>query len=360
MYKSIYEESVMDERVLKFITVLSGILTVVVCISLYFFPDIHEQAVLAAEQQQEVGDGNLITASANPADVVENADNLSAQLKMELPPMINEDQITVENDYITQTVYIRFPGGSDNYFDEYGIKGSCDHIAALSYYKDGDDGVIALQLDKVYELREEFEGGSLYLDFISPHDVYDKVVVIDAGHGSRAPGAVKLGVTEKEIDLNILLQLKELLDDCPDNIGVYYTRTTDTNPTLDQRVQLANKSDADLFISIHNNADATGNFTKTSGTQVLYSESDDSELSSKKLAQICLRNVVEKFGSENKGLVKGDNIYIIRNSDVPVALIEVGFMTNYDELDNLTSSKYQKKAAEGIYQAIMEAFEEGY
>jgi len=156
---------------------------------------------------------------------VENEENLRAQIKIGLPLPLSKGQITIENDYITQTVYIRFDEGPDNYFDEYEIKGSCDHIASLSYYKDGSDGVIALKLDKVYELSEEYEKGSLYLDFISPHEIYDKVVVIDAGHGSRAPGAVKLGVAEKEIDLDILLQLKALFDECPENIGVYYTRT---------------------------------------------------------------------------------------------------------------------------------------
>ena len=50
----------MDEIVLKWVTVLSGILTVIVCVSVFFFPDIHERAVLAAEQQKEVGGGNLI------------------------------------------------------------------------------------------------------------------------------------------------------------------------------------------------------------------------------------------------------------------------------------------------------------
>ena len=190
--------------------------------------------------------------------------------------------------------------------------------------------------------------------------MYDKVVVIDAGHGGREPGANKQGVNEKEIDLDIVLQLKKILDEDDHNIGVYYTRTDDSNPTFDQRVQLANKSDADLFISVHNNSDATGNFTKVKGTQVMYSESDDAKLSSKKLAEICLKNVVDTTGSENRGLLKGDSIYIIRTSKVPVALIEVGFMTNYKELDLLNSTSYQKKAAEGIYNAINEAFQEGY
>jgi N-acetylmuramoyl-L-alanine amidase len=92
----------------------------------------------------------------------------------------------------------------------------------------------------------------------------------------------------------------------------------------------------------------------------MYSESDDATLSSKKLAQICLDNVVAECGSQDRGLLKGDSIYIIRNSKVPVALIEVGFMTNHEELDKLNSTKYQKKAAQGIYNAIMEAFQEGY
>ena len=248
----------------------------------------------------------------------------------------------------------------DDYFEQYAIKGSSDHIASIAYYKDKEEGVIALQLDQVYELKNRFKKGSLYLDFIDPHDIYDKVIVVDAGHGSHAAGAVKLGISEKSLNLAIVQQLKKLFDEDKRRIRVYYTRTSDTNPTLDQRVQLANKANADLFISVHNNSDATGNFTKVKGTQVMYSESDDAKLSSKKLAEICLKNVVDTTGSENRGLLKGDSIYIIRTSKVPVALIEVGFMTNYKELDLLNSTSYQKKAAEGIYNAINEAFQEGY
>ena len=222
----------------------------------------------------------------------------------------------------------------------------------MAYYKDKEEGVIALQLDQVYELKNRFKKGSLYLDFIDPHDIYDKVIVVDAGHGSHAAGAVKLGISEKSLNLAIVQQLKKLFDEDKRRIRVYYTRTSDTNPTLDQRVQLANKANADLFISVHNNSDATGNFTKVKGTQVMYSESDD--------AKLCLKNVVDTTGSENRGLLKGDSIYIIRTSKVPVALIEVGFMTNYKELDLLNSTSYQKKAAEGIYNAINEAFQEGY
>ncbi len=353
----------MDKKVLNIVTVLSGIFSVIICVSLYFFPALHEKEVLAAELEREIGNAHLVETSTNPEDVVKMEENLNAQLEIGLPAVLGEKELKIENDYLNQTIYIRFAGGVDDYFDEYTIRGSCDHIASLSYYKDGNEGVIVLELDKVYELDERYASGVLYLDFLSPHEVYDKVVVVDAGHGGHAPGAVRLGVSEKNIDLEILMQLKQIFEDEKDEkykIGVYYTRTTDTNPSFEQRVQLANKSEADLFISIHNNSDSTGNFTSTSGTQVMFSESDTSKMSSRKLAQICMKNVVSAVDGTDKGLLKGDRIYIIRSSRVPVALIEVGFMTNYEELENLQSASYQKKAAEGIYNAVIEAFEEGY
>lgn len=350
----------MDEIVLKWVTVLCGVLTAVVCVSLYFLPDMHAREVLAAEQQVKIGDADMVVDFVDPEQVVVSDETVDAQLKIGLPVNLKQSELEVENDYITQTVYIRFAGGVDDYFHEYSLKGSSDHIASLSYYKDGADGVIALSLDRVYELEQNYRDGNLYLDFIDPHDIYDKVVVVDAGHGGRMPGALKLGIAEKDIDLAILLKLKALFDSEEQNIGVYYTRTSDTNPTFDQRVQLANKSSANLFISIHNNSSDTGNFTDTKGTQVIYSESDDSDFSSERLAQICLNQITDTLGSTKRQLIPGDSIYIIRKSKVPVALVEIGFMTNYEELDKLKDAAYQEKAAQGIYKAIMQAFKEGY
>ena len=220
--------------------------------------------------------------------------------------------------------------------------------------------MIEIVMDRVYELKTEYDNAYYYFDFLTPQEVYDKVVVIDAGHGGRAPGANKQGVNEKEIDLDIVLQLKKILDEDDHNIGVYYTRTDDSNPTFDQRVQLANKSDADLFISVHNNSTNSGRMSSAHGTAVMYNESDASELGSKRFAQICLEEVTGQLNSRNRGLVEGDSIYIIRTSEVPVALIEVGFMTNQEELDLLRSEDYQKEAALGIYHAILRAIEEGY
>jgi N-acetylmuramoyl-L-alanine amidase len=351
----------MDERVLKWITATICVLTIIVCGTVSFFSQIHERSVLAAEEYYGVVEAEgAAVPSQNPNEVVETASDLDGKLSIELPENVDFSAIALEDDYLTQTVYLTIPTNSADYFSDYRVRGSCDHIQGISYYQQDGKGVIALMLDKVYELETGFEEGNVYLSFLDPHEVYDRVIVIDAGHGGRDGGADKLGIAEKEINLAILLELKELLDDSTENIGVYYTRTDDTNPSLDQRVQLANKADADLFISIHNNASHNGSLSGLNGTEVMYSESDDSLLSSKRFAQICQDQVTAALGSKDIGLLEGDSIYIIRTSEVPVALIEVGFVTNREELAKLTSQDYQKQAAQGIYNAIEQAFEEGY
>ena len=84
----------------------------------------------------------------------------------------------------------------------------------------------------------------------------------------------------------------------------------------------------------------------------MYSESDDAKLSSKHLAQICLDQVCKSLGSTKRNLLPGDSIYIIRTSKVPVALVEVGFRTNYEDIEQGTDAAYEKKAAKRSYRAI--------
>lgn len=353
----------MEDKVLKFATAVVAVLTVAVCIGLPFFPQIHTWAVetreerLAeqeyAENQTEMKDLEIVAADAS-----ENTHG--GQLQLRLPDGVDGADIQFTNDYVTQTIRISIPGTDRSYFENGPITGSSNHIATLSYSSKGEDGVIEIVMDQVYELKTEYDSAYYYFDFLTPQEVYDKVVVIDAGHGGRAPGANKQGINEKDIDLGIVLQLKKILDEDDHNIGVYYTRTDDSNPTFDQRVQLANKSDANLFISVHNNSTNSGRMSSAHGTAVMYNEADESEPGSKQFAQICLEEVTGQLQSRDRGVVEGDSIYIIRTSNVPVALIEVGFMTNQQELDLLRSENYQKEAALGIYHAILRAFEEGY
>ena len=341
----------MEEKAIKAATVTLLILTVAVCLFMPKFSDIHIWAVERAEDQlaeAELAEEQMEMTDLVMKDTEVTDESEQRQLRLVLPEGVSGSEVKVENNYLTQTVRIEMPDTDMRYFENDPIAGSSNHIDNLSYRLENGEGIIEIAMDRVYELDMAYDENYYYFDFLTPQEVYDKVVVIDAGHGGRAPGATKKGINEKDIDLAIVLQLKEIFDNSDENIGVYYTRTDDSNPTFDQRVQLANKSDADLFISIHNNSTRSGRMSSTCGTQVMYSESDEGELTSERFAQICLDEVTSELGSRNKGLVAGDSIYIIRTSEVPVALIEVGFMTNQEELERLNTQEYQKQTAEAV------------
>ena len=183
---------------------------------------------------------------------------------------------------------------------------------------------------------------------------YDRILVVDIGHGGSDPGAYISGCYEKTINLEIGKKLKELFD-AQDEIKVYYTRTSDESVSLAERVGLANKVGADLFLSIHNNM--VFDSDSVNGTQAMYNGDDDSGFSSKNFANICMRYLLEELGSTDKGLVEGSDIYIIRNAKMPVALVEIGFMTNSEELEKLNDEEYQQRAAQALYDAVCESFE---
>ena len=70
------------------------------------------------------------------------------------------------------------------------------------------------------------------------------------------------------------------------------------------------------------------------------------------------RSLLQTLGSGSKGVVVGDDIYIIRTAQMPVALVEIGFMTNQEELDKLKSDEYQEAAAKALAQAVLQTLEE--
>lgn len=359
----------MYRNILKIITVFFVMLALIVPVTLEKLPAINEKYDMAKALEDNVLQ-NYVKASTdakqekNPDEILQEKAGFEDDLRIELPDDSEGERqsISVETDALTQTVYVKLKSDVDNYFTKYSMTGRSNHIDSMQYYRNGADGVIAITTDKLYQVKQRIENGYLYLSFVNLHDIYDKVIIIDAGHGGRMTGAVRNGIEEKSINLDIVLALKEQLDSYSGDkrLGIFYTRTTDTNPTLQQRAALANKADADLFISVHCNSYEKGNFTAVSGTQVLYSQSDNRELGSKHLAQICMDNVTAATGNRAFGLLPADDIYIIRTSEAPVALVEVGFMTNRQELDNLANADYQKQAAQGIYNAIMQAFDEGY
>ncbi len=350
----------MEEKVTGAFTAIILMVAIMISCLLIYVPNMHIIALKFEDSKLTGGRVSVMDMLTNSEDVLQEESRATRdsllkghQIRLSLPQNVTAASVSINNKFVDRDIQISIKGIGKDYFTNYPILGKSDNIEDVTYDSEDLVGVIDIMLDDVFEVSMSSEGGYIYLDFVDPHEIYDYIVVVDAGHGDNVPGATKMGVSEKDINLDIVLELKKLFDRCDKNIGVYYTRVDDSNPSFENRVGLANDTDADLFLSVHNNSTASGRMSSINGTEVMY-EGGDSSGESKAFASLCLNNLLAQLGCKSKGVVVGDEVYIIRESKSPVALVEVGFMTNIKELEDLQDKEYQQKAARAMYNAVLQ------
>lgn len=201
---------------------------------------------------------------------------------------------------------------------------------------------------------------------VNTFPVTNRVIVVDAGHGNPDGGAVgNTGVTEADINLKIALKLQKILEENgatviltrSDENGIYDNENDSIGrkkvSDIKNRVKIGNESEADIFVSIHLNK---LNEKQYSGWQTFYKK--DSE-EGKHLAEEIQKGLNESIKKENDRKAKSiENIYIVKNVEIPTTIVECGFLSNYDEEEKLTDDSYQENLAYGIYIGIMNYFYE--
>ena len=221
-----------------------------------------------------------------------------------------------------------------------------------------------------------------------------EVVVIDAGHGGKFPGAHYGGVYEKDLTLKVALKLGKLVEEGMPGVKVVYTRTADRTlgadlaADLQARADIANKAGGDLFISIH--ANAAPRATGVRGVETLimgesskeqrYNENalfennreDLIDMSDERTAAIvrayiqnlqftygeysmalarCIQNNYLKAGHHSRG-IKPQLLRVLYATDMPGVLTEIGFMSNPQEAAYMKSEKGQNEIARSLYRAV--------
>ena len=214
-------------------------------------------------------------------------------------------------------------------------------------------------------------------------------VILDPGHGGEDPGAIgPTGLKEKEVSLAVALEVADLLKD-EAGIDIYLTRTDDRFIPLDQRTEMANQWGGDLFVSIHANAAFN---RKASGIETffnsryLYGEGaaevaarenaplGDDDVSgevkailwdlmqdryrdeSNELSHFVQRQLYQATYLEDRG-VKSAGFYVLRGAAMPAILVEIGFISNPWEEQELRKEKFRKKIALGIFRGIKDYLE---
>jgi N-acetylmuramoyl-L-alanine amidase len=210
-------------------------------------------------------------------------------------------------------------------------------------------------------------------------------IVIDPGHGGHDPGAQVSGLTEAALVLDVAIRLEQLLKSQED-VDVVLTRRTNAYVSLEDRTALANRSEADLFLSIHANANATAgvrgietyvlNFATNPAAEALAARENAGSArsmrelpdlveaialnnkidESRDLAAIVQSSLYQRLRPANRNLknlgVKQAPFMVLVGATMPAILTEISFMTNSAEAALLKTEKYRQQIADGLFAGI--------
>lgn len=224
------------------------------------------------------------------------------------------------------------------------------------------DGVYARNIVTIDGKKHAFQDNGLWIAEVPApvnYGNYKNVVFLDPGHGGRDPGAVYNGLREKDLNMSIYRKLRSELE----KLGYTVLTSRDSDVYVDyvtERSEMVNKTDADVFISIHFNATGVPGANRSGVETYIYEPDEDikprinkvahddpTRLSeSKRLADNIHNSVVSVAGANDRG-VHGSNYAVLRETIKPAVLLELGYIDS-PEYKKISDDKYQNKLVEGI------------
>ena len=177
------------------------------------------------------------------------------------------------------------------------------------------------------------------------------LIILDPGHGGLDPGALgPSGSKEKDVVLDISLRLRDLL--VAVGCEVHMTRDEDRYVEFPERVRLAKEGKGDIFLSIHANA---FRFQEACGTETFY---HPDKQSSRLLAEALQASLMEELGRTDRGVKTRRDLYVLRESSIPTALVEVAFINHPDEERLLLNPEFRQRCARALFQGLSRYFQQ--
>ena len=394
-----------------------------------------------------------IAAVYDAQDKSFDEDDLSQEFELKFPDEIDPEEVEIKDILLKNAVRVELEGDYSSFYKD-ALENSGEALLQVNvlYYPENDITQINMycktdENNIILGHKDEYSGNSIIFTFDKPKNLYDKIIILDAGHGGKDPGTQHGGYDEKDMNFAVIYKYcKQYFDES--DIKVYYSRSDDTLPSLYDRAGLGARLGADFFISVHHNSNNNKNI---SGTSIYYSTEDvgtfpvrtedesadaaeaeaaDSEnaensgeetgysdetavdtvvsgseegaaendnsdasapenndntsdegisdensdpadnsssdengitekkyLTGKIMAQMLLEALLDKLETVNRGIIDKNFVVVGKNNSIPAVLIEIGFMSNPDELKRIVNPKFQKKAAKTIYETVLQMYE---
>jgi len=222
----------------------------------------------------------------------------------------------------------------------------------------GNEGIvitIPISSQTTIDCLENMSATKLVLSIKNPitvtsgkRNLSGKFIVIDPGHGGSDPGAIGGSIQEKKLTIDIAQKIAKQLEE--QGAKVFMTREDDTFVSLNDRVVMTNNKSPDLFISVHINSCEKGDIN---GIETHYWKADSLDF-----AKAIHKSIMSKIDANNRGVIKSP-FYVIKNTNVPAILLELGFISNTNERNELLTDERQDKSAEAVCEGVINYFGKG-
>lgn len=256
------------------------------------------------------------------------------------PEGLKDSSISTTDDYHNYRLIVHIKGNYSSYYSNAAHHSVTGDSSFYSYSVSYSDGYTKIYIRPRKSTIKGFEvtqtDSYIKVRYAAPKSIYKQIVVLDAGHGGSDSGAVANGYKEKNMTLKIVQAAKTYFDKDPD-IKVYYTRLSDTYPSLTDRSDLANNVGADRFYSVHiNSAGASA-----TGTETLYNSKgykSSTGLTSYNWSATIHPYIRSATGFTNRGLVNRTGLAVLRHTKTSSTLTEIGFISNSSEAKKMNSN----------------------
>lgn len=301
-----------------------------------------------------------------------NQGDIPEKYAVKIPTPEALESYTEEDNYWKKQYIIDLDDDYSDFYEDITIQKNQSNIKKISVGENEDGNTeIVITTNKIQAFRVTKTDDALYVEAGDPKSIYEKVIVVDAGHGGSDTGTTGNGVIEKNTTLAIAKEVKKNFDQ-DTSFKVYYTRLTDSvsgmtagssgvsnaQMSLPARYNLANEVNADLFISIHVNSYPYS--SNPNGTETYYStkntNKNDWGITSKSFATKMQNAIQPIIGRTNRG-VKSANYAVLYHTNMPAILIETAFASNKQDAAILKNSNKIAQIGQAIYEVTAEAFE---
>ncbi|MCL2235202.1 MAG: N-acetylmuramoyl-L-alanine amidase family protein [Defluviitaleaceae bacterium] len=266
------------------------------------------------------------------------------------PNGLDTNQIQRIDEYLQGRYIFVLPGDFSGFFG-YGTfmvrQGALDSVEIVT---NGGETRLIFNTNRIRAFTLEYTFDSMFMRHVNPREVHPFVVMLDPGHGGRDPGAPHHGMRESDIVLDVALRAYEILNR-DGLVQVYLTRGSDVTVANAHRAAMANDV-ADIFVSVHVNA---ANRVAT-GTETLYAihENEPTDFNSRDLSRIFQANMVEAFGSNDRGVRYRPRIIVLNSTRIPAALLELEFLDTPLGAQLFSDDNFLQLAAVTIVESIYE------